>query len=144
MAARAAHLALIREQKHMTLALAGPYLVTVNYGFDPEGDAFYFHCAPHGRKIDAIKADPRVYGQILDDRGYLDGRCDHSFRTVQFEGTAELIHDSTEKRRALDLMISQLEPDPGPVRQRLLLSDRIAEACVVRVRVSYWSGKQNP
>ncbi|MFO7676499.1 MAG: pyridoxamine 5'-phosphate oxidase family protein [bacterium] len=139
-------LAMVRAQKHLTLAVVSagrPYLATVNFGFGEAADTFYFHCSRQGRKADAIRENPEVYGQVLDDRGYLPGECDHSFTTVQFEGRAEFVEDIEEKRRALALLIDHCEPDPGPVKTRLLRAAGVESVGVVRVKVSSWSGKTN-
>lgn len=138
---------IIRGQKHMTLALCRdgePYLVTVNYGFDAEARCFYFHCASEGRKMDYLHANPRVWGQIMEDHGYLPGKCDHAFRTVQFEGRAAIIEDPAAKRTALMLMIEQLEPEPEPVKQRFDNEAALARVTLVRVQVVAFSGKQSP
>jgi nitroimidazol reductase NimA-like FMN-containing flavoprotein (pyridoxamine 5'-phosphate oxidase superfamily) len=139
-------LAVVRSQKHLTLAVVAagrPYLATVNFGFDEAADSFYFHCSRQGRKADAIRENPGVYGQVLDDRGYLPGECDHAFAAVQFEGRAEFVEDVDEKRRALALLIDHCEPDPGPVKARLLKAAGIESVGVVRVAVASWSGKAN-
>ena len=57
--------AILREAKHVTLAMCRdgePYLVTVNHGFDPERRCLYFHCAREGKKVDILRANPRVWG----------------------------------------------------------------------------------
>lgn len=136
----------IAQAKYLTLALCAgnqPYLVTVNYAYDAARECFYFHCAGEGRKLDLIRANPRVYGQVLQDLGYLPGQCDHAYRTVQFDGMAELVEEAGEKLRALESLVEHLEPDPGPVKTRLARPERLAGVTVVRVRVSGWSGKGN-
>jgi nitroimidazol reductase NimA-like FMN-containing flavoprotein (pyridoxamine 5'-phosphate oxidase superfamily) len=137
----------VARAKHLTLALcrkAEPYLVTVNYAFDQNRDCFYFHCATEGRKLDMLEANPQVYGQILEDLGYLVGKCDHSYRTVQFEGSAALVADPEEKLRALEMLVDALEPDPASVKARLLRDADINRVAIVRIDVSSWSGKHNP
>ncbi len=136
---------IIRGQQHLTLALcrAGePYLVTVNYGYDEAGNRFYFHCARQGRKIDYLRANPIVYGQILEDSGYLAGECDHAARTVQFRAHAYFVEDAEAKKRALTLMIDQLEPDPEPVKARTLTPARIAGVTIVELRIEMLTGKR--
>lgn len=138
---------IIRGQKAMTLAFCRddePYLATVNYGFDAENRCFYFHCAAEGRKMDYLRANPVVWGQVLEDRGYLPGKCDHAFRTVQFRGIASVIKDPVARRTALLMMIEQLEPDPEPVKQRFDNEASLARVTVVRVQVDYFWAKQSP
>jgi uncharacterized protein len=83
-----------------------------------------------------------VYGQVLEDRGYVAGQCDHAYRTVQFDGTAELVSDPEEKLRAFKLLIDALEPDPGPVKERMLGTERLRGVAIVRVTVTGWSAKK--
>ena len=132
-------------QKFLTLALCAenrPYLVTLSHAFDAEHKCFYFHCAPTGRKLDLIHANPQVYGQVLEDCGYVAGECEHRYRTVQFDGQAEVVADPDEKLRALRLLIDRLEPEPNPVKGGLLRPERLIGVAVVRVTVTGWSGKQ--
>jgi nitroimidazol reductase NimA-like FMN-containing flavoprotein (pyridoxamine 5'-phosphate oxidase superfamily) len=136
---------IVGGQKFLTLALCAenqPYLVTISHAFDAERNCFYFHCSPVGRKIDLIKANPQVYGQVLEDHGYVAGQCDHTYRTVQFDGTAELVSDPEEKLRAFKLLIDALEPDPGPVKERMLGTERLRGVAIVRVTVTGWSAKK--
>jgi len=138
---------ILKGQKHVTLALCAddqPYLVTMNHGYDEQEHCLYFHCAAAGKKVDIIRANPRVWGQALEDGGYLDGECDHAYRTVQFEGRAEFVTDLAEKRRALALMIEQLESSPEPVKARTLEPEKVAGVCIVRVRLGEMTGKSGP
>ena len=135
---------ILKSQKHVTLALCEdnqPYLVTMNHGYDESEHCLYFHCAPVGKKIDLLRANPQVWGQALEDGGYLDGECDHAYRTVQFQGRAEFVEDSAEKGRALALMIEQLETSPEPVKARNLVPEKIAGVCILRVRLGEMTGK---
>lgn len=138
---------ILSRQKAMTLALCRggePYLVMVNYGFDLHSHSFYFHCAPTGKKIDFLRANPVVWGQVVEDLGYMEGQCDHAYRSVQFRGRAHFIEDFAEKKRALEIMIDQLEPDPGPVKARTLTESAIRGVCIVKVRADFFTGKKGP
>ena len=143
---RAALLEVIAGQRLMTLAMAlegQPYLVTVNYGFDPVRDCFYFHCAPEGKKVAYMRANPNVWGQVIEDRGYLIGKCDHAYRSIHFTGRVAFLETEDEKREALTLMIRQLEPDPGPLIERLMTRARLAKTAVGRVQVLEMTGKHH-
>jgi uncharacterized protein len=143
---RAELLEVIAGQRLMTLAMADegrPYLVTMNYGFDPERDCFYFHCAPEGKKVAILHANPSVWGQVIEDHGYLIGKCDHVYRSVHFEGRVTFVDTEDEKREALILMIRQLEPEPEPVIERLITQARLAKTAVGRVQVLQMTGKRH-
>lgn len=138
--------AIIYGQRYMTLAMCKdnvPYLATVNYGYDEAGNCFYFHCAGEGKKQDYLASNPVVWGQIIEDAGYQDGKCDHAFRTVQFKGTVTFLEDREAKRRVLNVMIEQLEPDPGPVAQKEITSQSVAHVAVGKVSIERMSGKSN-
>ena len=143
---RAELLEVIAGQRLMTLAMATegqPYLITVKYGFEPERDYFYFHCAPEGKKIAYLRANPNVWGQVIEDHGYLIGKCDHAYRSVHFEAAFTFLQSEEEKREALTLMIRQLEPDPEPVIGRLITQARLSKTSVGRVQVLEMTGKRH-
>ena len=138
--------AVIETQKYMTLAMCKdnvPYLVTVNYGYDAAENCFYFHCAGAGRKMDYLRANPVVWGQIMEDNGYRDGKCDHAFRTVQFKGLVTFVESAEDKRRALSLMIDQLESDPEAVKERQVTPKSLERVTIGKVSVQAMSGKAN-
>lgn len=138
---------IIDGQAIMTLAMSKdnePYLVTVNYGYDVASHCFYFHCAQKGKKLDYLRSNPVVWGQVLDDRGYLDGECNHAFASVHFRGRVTFIDDETEKRRALDLMIDHLESEPAVVKEKQLTPERIERTIVGRIDVDVMTGKKGP
>lgn len=126
----------------MTLSMCcneEPYLVTVNYAFDR--DSFYFHCANEGKKLDFLKKNNKVYGQILDDRGYITGECNYNYATVQFTGEANVVDNEEEKYSAFELMIAQLESEPEKVKKKLL-SRKLAGVTIIKIKVEKFSGKK--
>jgi nitroimidazol reductase NimA-like FMN-containing flavoprotein (pyridoxamine 5'-phosphate oxidase superfamily) len=138
--------AIIAGQKFVTLALCKdnvPYLATVNYGYDQVAGCLYFHCAGEGKKMDYLQANPVVWGQVIEDNGYLDGKCDHAFRTVQFEGRVTLLEDIEEKRCALSLMIDRLESDPEAVKTRLITAKALERVTIGQVHIETMTGKAN-
>lgn len=137
---------IIQEQKYMTIAMCNtdePYLVTLNYAFDEKEECFFFHCAPKGKKIDYLKKNPVVWGQVVDDKGYDEGECDHAFRTLHFKGTVEFIKSITEKKQALYLMIHQLEKNPERIKQRFINESSLKEVMVGKITVQFMHGKAN-
>lgn len=139
-------LGILSRGKFMTLAMCQdghPYLVSMNYSFDRERMFLYFHCASEGRKLDVIVSNPEVWGQVVEDLGYLLGKCDYGYRTVMFWGKAALVEDLGEKQKALEMMIDRYESDPADVRKRLIKDTRLREVTVVRLSVDGMTGKQN-
>jgi nitroimidazol reductase NimA-like FMN-containing flavoprotein (pyridoxamine 5'-phosphate oxidase superfamily) len=118
-----------------------PYVVALNHGFDREHRCLYFHCAPAGKKIDVLGANPRVWGLAVEDFGYLDGKCDHAFRSVMFGGRVCFLEEADEKRHALEVMIRQQESDPEQVMAELLAEARVAAVTIGRIDIEEMSGK---
>jgi nitroimidazol reductase NimA-like FMN-containing flavoprotein (pyridoxamine 5'-phosphate oxidase superfamily) len=81
---------------------------------------------------------------VVEDRGYLDGECEHSFRSVQFRGTVTLIQGEDEKRRAVNLMIDHLESDPETVKARFTKPGALANVMLFRLHVEEMTAKQSP
>jgi len=136
----------IEQQSYLMLALCRdgePYLATVNYAYDAEHRCFYFHCAAEGKKVDFMKANPVVLGQILDDRGYLSEECDYAYRTVQFRGRVTFLSSREEKMSALLMMLSQLEKHPDEVREKVLTESKLETVAVGKIRIEEMSGKKN-
>lgn len=138
--------AILAGTPYMTIAMCRndePYLVTLSHGYDKENNAIYFHCAYEGKKIDFLKANNRVWGQALVDRGYVQGRCDHLFSSVQFSGRVSFVEDGAEKRRALAVMIRQLEREPEKVMAAKVTGAAVAKTCIGRIDLEFLSGKRS-
>lgn len=137
---------IIRSAQYMTLAMCKenePYIVTMNYAFDQRRNCFYFHCAPKGKKVDYLEANPTIWGQVIHDEGYVQGECDHAYRSVQFKGRVEFITDLAEKRYALHLMMDQLEENPDAMKQRFINDSGFAHTAIGRIQIEGMSGKQS-
>lgn len=138
--------AILAKTKYVTVAMcrgSEPYLVTLSHGYDLERNAIYFHCAFEGKKIDFLKANDRVWGQALVDRGYVQGKCDHLFSTVQFSGRVRFVEDAAEKRHALAVMIRQLELEPDKVIAAKVTDARVKATNIGRIDIEFLSGKRS-
>lgn len=137
---------ILSSTKYVTLAMVDgdePYLVTLSHGFDRERRCLWFHCAGEGRKVDVLRKSPIVWGQALEDLGYVPGECDHLYATVHFRGRVTFVEDPAGKRRGLEVMIRQLEPDPGPVLERQVTDRSVAGVTMGRVDLLDVVGKKS-
>lgn len=140
-------LAIIKRGKYTTLSLCRdnePYIVTLNYGFNQEKLALYFHTSAKGLKIDFIKQNPNVCGTIIEDTGYKMGKCDHAYRSVVFWGTMRMLEEMEEKKYGMDILLHHLEKEPAEVRQRLLADDAVYERrnlAILRLDIYEMTGK---
>ena len=138
-------LEIIDNNKILTIAMCkeeNPYLVTLNYGYDITENCFYFHAAKEGKKIDYLNDNPEVWGEIREDHGYIQGECDHAYRTLHFEGEVEFIEDDENKRRALGVMIEHIEPDPEPVKRSFIKKGDMDEVIVGKIDIKNMWGKK--
>ena len=137
---------LIMKQEFMTIAMCRdnePYLITVDYSFDKKKNAFYFHCASSGKKNDFLSSNPRVWGTIIEDLGYVQGECEHSYRSVHFWGKVSKVKNVREKTRALELMIDKLDDDPEQCRKDAITKDAVEKVEIIRIDAEGFTGKQS-
>lgn len=120
-----------------------PYLVPLNFVYDRQ--AVYFHCAPEGRKIEYIKANPRICFQTGETGSPISGDspCSHnySYRSVIVEGLVEEVTAADEKEKILRMITAKYaasEVAGGPIS-----SARIANTGVYRITPQVISGKRN-
>ena len=109
-----------------------PYVVPVNYVFDPETGSAVSHSLP-GRENEAMREDPRVCLRVDDIRDQ------HDRASVIADGAYEGITRAPERERACGLLLS-LFPELTPV-EWLVAADAGAPAPVVfRVKIDRVTG----
>ena len=119
---RVAHLGVVERGE--------PYVIPVNYAFD--GEYIYLHTLP-GRKVDAMRADPRVCVEVDEVRD------DFCWKSVVAFGQAEEIKGAAARAQALSLLLS-LFPHLTPV-ESLMAGDAAAPAPLAfRIRVERVTG----
>ena len=143
---RAQIVEVLREGRYAVISMCRddePYVVTMNYGYDKDRDALYFHCAHEGLKIDFLTENSTVCGTVIEDRGYIQGKCSHAYRTVVFWGEMYIVEELDEKKHGLLTMLDHLEDDPDQVRRTTLQDDKAYErVCILRLDIRDISAKQ--
>jgi nitroimidazol reductase NimA-like FMN-containing flavoprotein (pyridoxamine 5'-phosphate oxidase superfamily) len=107
---------------HINLAMVDknePYIVPINYIYDPEQKRIYFHGAKEGKKIDILKKNPRVWGSAVIDHGFGDGQCENLYASVVFSGTVSFIEDFDVKLMVLREQIEKQSGDKEMMNARL-------------------------
>ena len=80
-----------------------PYVVPMNYGYTYENDTLtlYLHGATEGKKLDLMRANPKVFFSIECDIEPFSGQvaCQYgtTYASVMGLGTAEVLTDVNEK-----------------------------------------------
>ena len=122
-------------------------MLRFNRGFEngnlvPEYDADFANLK--GKKVDYLRANPAVWGQIAEDNGYIEGECSHAYITLQFMGDVEFQTDVETKRKALLLMIDKYEKDPEPMKKRFINETALQGVLIGKIKIQKMTGKQSP
>ncbi len=110
------------------IADGAPYVVPVNYLFD--GKDIFIHSSP-GRKVDALRANPRVCLQVDEIKDA------YHWRSVIAYGTYEEVSDEKIREEILVKLFKRL-PHMTPVESGLVKG--LKEAIVFRVKVDEVTG----
>ncbi len=108
-----------------------PYIVTLSYGYDAEKNSLYFHCSPHGLKLDFIITNPQVCATVIEDGGYIVNECGHNYRTAVFQGTIKIVSDLDEKKLGMKVLLNHLECQPNIIKEKLIKSDDFYSKMVI-------------
>lgn len=88
-----------------------PYVVPMNFGYIMEGDklTIYLHGAKKGRKIDILRANPKVFFEMECDLKPFDGdvacRYGMAYSSLMGQGRAVIVEDVEEKKLALSTVM---------------------------------------
>lgn len=123
------------------------YMAPLDFGYESDGQslgAVYFHCARAGRKLDLLKADPRVSllfvasGHALVDEGDGSLACtlNTDYRSVMALGEARVIEDEAEKLAAMRVVLRQHGCEHLPVDPK-----NLGKTALVRIDLNQAVGK---
>ena len=141
-------LAILDAGKVMHLGLAvdnEPYVVPMNYGYTYENGklVMYLHSALRGKKLDMIRANPKVFFEIDCDWMPFAGEkpCQYglAYSSVMGRGTATIVEDVEEKKQAMSvLMKTQTDKD-------FTFNDELVSiVAVIRIDVAEYTAKHRP
>ena len=136
-------LELLRDGEYGVLSMVSEgegYGVPVNFVWDGE-HSVYIHCAPEGRKLVAIEANPKVSLCVIGKVNLLPGNFTTEYESAIFFGEARIHLSDDEKMRALHLLIDKLSAD---FRE---LGDKYAHKSfhrveIIRIDFTEFSGKR--
>ena len=122
-----------------------PYVVPMNYGYTMEEGrlTIYLHSAQQGKKLDMIRQNPKVFFELDCDWVPFEGEkpCQYglSYSSVMGRGTATILEDVEEKKRAMSLLMkTQTEKD-------FTFEDRLVSiVAVIRIDVDGYTAQHRP
>ena len=131
---------------HLGLAVDNePYVVPMNYGYRLEDDhlILYLHSAMQGKKLDMIRANPRVFFEIDCDQIPFEGEkpCQYglSYSSLMGRGEARIIEDVEEKMKAMSALMKTQTQKEFTFNERL-----VSIVAVIRIDVTEYTAKHRP
>ena len=138
-------LAILGECKVCHLAMAGPYVVPLNFGYTCQDGviSIVFHSAKEGRKIDTLRANPAVCFQADSGHSLIAGdrACNYgyAYSSVIGFGKVEFLEDAAEKAACLNALMQR---QTGEDKDFSFDDAALQETAVFRLRLEEVSGKQ--
>jgi hypothetical protein len=126
---------------YLSLAKDGaPYIVPLNYAY--LDGRILFHCSLSGKKLDYIRANPRVCFGVGRQSGQVQRHaggdpCHVDSESVVCYGTARIIEDLEERRSALNRFNHAFRP-----RAKEISEEEASRCAVVEIRISEMTGRQ--
>ena len=116
-----------------------PYGIPVNMIWDGR-ESLYIHCAPVGRKLDALAVNPKVSVCFVGHTKPLPAKFTTEYESVVVSGTAHFHLTDEEKMDALHRLVDKYSPDFKA------LGDKYAHKSfhrveVIRIDIETFSGK---
>ena len=122
-----------------------PYVVPMNYGYTMEDGklALYLHSAVKGKKLDMLRANPKVFFSIDCDRQPFEGRvpCQYGlvYSSIMGKGTAALVEDPEAKMQAMSILMKTQTGKDFTFNERL-----VSIVTVIRIDAHEYTAKHRP
>jgi uncharacterized protein len=118
-----------------------PYIVPLNYGYNK--NTIYMHSASEGKKIDILKKNSNVCFEIEDTTEIIekDLACDWAtkYRSLIGYGTVEIITEYEQKKRGLDIIMSQ----HGSTANNIYKEEKVKNTVILKLTIERVTGKQS-
>jgi uncharacterized protein len=138
---------ILKHGKFITISMCRnnePYIVTLNYGYDEPGNRLYCHCALEGLKLNFLESNSHVCATAIQDLGYVDGDCNHKYRSVVFWGIMCRVEDPEEKKHGLTVMFDHLESNPEHFKTKTFDdATRLQQVTILRLEINDITGKES-
>lgn len=122
-----------------------PYLVPMNYGYTLEDGklTLYVHGATEGRKLDVLRANPKVFVEMDCDIMPIEGKlaCQYgtTYSSIMGTGTAVIVEDPEEKMKGLSILMKTQTGKDFEFNERL-----VSIVSVIRIDVAEYTAKARP
>jgi len=141
-------LAILDKAKIVHIGLADgdePYVVPMNYGYTMhEGKlTLYLHGAKWGRKLDIMRANPKVFFSLECDVQPFEGdiacRYGTAYSSIMGKGTAEILEDVEAKKSGLSVFMKTQTGKDFTFSEKM-----VSIVSVIKIDVSWYTAKHRP
>lgn len=122
-----------------------PYVVPMNYGYTMENEklTLWLHGATEGRKLDVMRANPKVFFSMECDLQPFEGEvaCKYGlgYSSLMGKGTAEIIEDVEEKMKALTYLMKTQTGNDFEFNEKL-----VSVVSIIKIDVFEYTAKHRP
>ena len=122
-----------------------PYVVPMNYGYTLEDGklVLYLHSALQGKKLDMIRANPKVFFEMNWDLKPFEGKvpCQYgiAYSSLMGRGNARIVEDVAEKMQAMTILMKTQTGKDFEFNERL-----VSIVSVIRIDVAEYTAKHRP
>ena len=117
----------------------------MNYGYVMEEGrlVLYLHSAVRGKKLDMIRANPRVFFELDCDVTPFEGQvaCQYglTYSSIMGRGNARIVEDVQEKMEAMSILMKTQTEKDFTFNERL-----VSIVAVIRIDVQEYTAKHRP
>ena len=122
-----------------------PYVVPMNYGFTMEDGklTLYLHGATEGKKLDLMRANPKVFFSIESDVTPFSGSvaCQYgtSYSSVMGKGIAEILENPEDKMTGLSIFMKSQTNLDFEFNERM-----VSAVAVIKIDITEYTAKHRP
>ena len=133
---------ILRGEKRGVLAVSGdmgyPYTVPMNFVYD--GGCIYFHSAPQGHKLDALRSCDKASFCVLSEDGVSDDGWSYYVNSVVAFGRLSEISDEADKLEKLRLLGHKYFPTEDMTENDI--TKNAARCVVLALNIEHMTGKR--
>ncbi len=121
------------------------YVVPMNYGYTYENEklTLYLHSARRGRKLDLMRANPKVFFEMDCDIVPFEGEvaCKYgiTYSSIMGRGLATIVEDPEEKMKALSILMKTQTGKDFEFNEKL-----VSVVAVIRIDAVEFTAKHRP
>ncbi len=116
-----------------------PYAVPLSHA--RVGGTIYFHCAPEGRKLDAVRECGRASFCVIGQDAVIPERFTTYFRSAVAEGPVRIVDDEAEKLLGLRVLGEKFSPG-NEDGLKAEIDGALARVCVLALDIESLTGKE--